>query len=393
MRSDINKYELIEQYLNNLLSANERSEIDARINSDPGFAFEVEQQRKIQNIITEKSFLDIREELGKIHHNHIQKTRFSRKVWRWGLSGIIIPVVFIPVILINKSQDSKEKPNEIYHLNSAGIDSVSYDEQPEEKTIRINLKDTLHKNTTPPQIQNQSDKTLETGWIDTAKQQANTTVVPVVSKNKDELLKNNPVSENTEIKPDNQEMPVIKEYPQVKENIKTTEKDCDNVAITSDIDLEKSCSDRPTGKIIIKSESIEGGEPPYTVSINKSDFYSQFIFETLKMGNYTITIRDKNDCKSTQGSFFIESFDCTYEYAFAPDKGEIWEIPVQEKSGVLKIFTKSGQLIYNRDIEPDLKYEWTGRTNNGEELPMGAYIFIIEFRNQRSFNGIVTIIR
>lgn len=397
MRKEIEKYELIEQYLNNLLSANERSEIDARIKSDPGFAHEVEQQRKVQNLITEKSFLAIREELGKIHSNYQgTKTSFKGKGrgWQWGLSGITIAIIISLVFFINKSYDIKENPNEIIPtIADSDKDSTIQSKKQIEKNIHTQVQNTKIDITTHPQIQNQSNKNLETFEIDTVKQQANSKVEPVVSNNKENLTENNPLIPNKESDIENTIIPEEVDNNKNEQTSELNKKDCDDVVITSDIDIEKSCSDKPTGKIKIKSETIKGGNAPYLVSINNSEYYTQFIFEKLRMGNYIISIKDNDDCRSLLGNYFIESIDCSYEFAFAPDKGELWKIPVQTSPAEIKILNKNGQLVFAQLLEPDVEYEWNGRTQNGDELPMGAYIFFIETGNNEPFHGTVTIIR
>lgn len=65
MRQEIESYELIERYLNNQLSVKEISDIKARIESDPGFASEVEKQRNIHNFINDSSLINIGDELKK----------------------------------------------------------------------------------------------------------------------------------------------------------------------------------------------------------------------------------------------------------------------------------------------------------------------------------------
>jgi gliding motility-associated-like protein len=106
-----------------------------------------------------------------------------------------------------------------------------------------------------------------------------------------------------------------------------------------------------------------------------------------------VFIKDANNCFSKLGDILIKAIDCSYEYVFSPDKGEVWKIPTKESAGEIKIFNKQGKLVYSAEFDMPGDYEWDGRTNSGGELPMGAYLFVLKLRDNETLKGNVTIVR
>ena len=104
-------------------------------------------------------------------------------------------------------------------------------------------------------------------------------------------------------------------------------------------------------------------------------------------------IKDKNNCTSELGAYRVEVKKCNYEHIFAPLKGEIWEVPSQNKSGKLIVYSKNGNIEFTRNIEEFEVYNWDGNNENNEALPMGMYRFVIKFNDRSEFMGSVTIVR
>ncbi len=175
---------------------------------------------------------------------------------------------------------------------------------------------------------------------------------------------------------------------------RTDSVDCSRVVISAEVEIEESCEQRPTGKISIVKSSIRGGNPPYGVSVdNGKNFYSSFVFGELPPGNYILWLKDKYNCLTNAGSYWISSIDCNYDFVFAPDKGELWKVPNNENTGNLKIYNQQGKLVFNNRIDYSGAYLWDGRSSVGSSLPMGVYQFILELDNKDLLIGNITIVR
>lgn len=386
MRKEIEIYEFIERYLNNQLSADELSDIQARIGSDPGFALELEKQRNIHNFINESSLIQISNELEKIHKKHSGSSKFL-KGWRWLF--IIAPVILLIglfFIVQNKQFDKNENLDVIIQP-----DEVTHNYSPDTNNSEKNTNDTTH-----PRSQVQQTHIMIIPEVEPEKQQENETFPAALNDQKDSIGERavntieviQPKVKKPELNPINKTI----DSTEITETLAT--EPCDNIKINAESRVEKSCSEKSTGKIIIDKESINGGLPPYEVSINnKGEFTNQMTFTGLFPGNYQIFIRDNNNCIQLLGNFNVESKTCSYEFVFAPDKGEVWVVPEYEVPFTLKIYSKKGINIFTKKIDYEGGLEWNGRTNNGDELPMGAYMFVLESVNKKPIYGTITLIR
>jgi hypothetical protein len=387
MRREIEIYELIERYLNNQLSADELSDIKARIVSDPGFAYEVEKQRNIHNLIHDSSLIQISDELKKIHKRHTSPKRFLRN-WRWSF-------VFAPIVLLISSWLIIQKKQQTKNINPEIITGTEEIHENFSQDTIISREKIL--NTTHPQRQVQQSNIKTKQKIEPAEQQENITFPAAYTNHGDSSEKVTVANTIEVIQPKIEQFEKTQIY-KTKDNSKSTEtlntQPCDQVNITADLEIKESCIEKPTGRIFIDKGSIRGGSPPYEVSINNAgSFVNQMTFTSLIPGNYKVYIRDKNNCVQLLGNYNIESKFCSYEFVFAPDKGEVWSIPEYEVPFTLKIFSKKGICIFTERIDYSGGYEWNGRTDNGDELPMGAYMFVLESANKEPFYGTITLVR
>lgn len=390
MRQEIEKYELIEQYLNDDLSKEQRFEVEQRIKTDPEFAQEVKQQQQVVQLIEEGTFLSIRDKIQAIHQNNnfSGKGKSGRNGKLLLGSGIIIVLSTILVTLfINRNNTEKidiGKPQEDIVIDSTRTDTIRQEiqvatleviseEKIREKEIDEKSKEPVNNSSEinkaeNSQVQNDNqNKKIP----DTAKKQINE---PIPSK-------------EHKIGIDTADVP--HEELEIQKVI-----DCDEVIIFAKVTTSASCEEKPTGKIYIDPESFEGGEGPYSISIdNEVNFRNSYLFDNLFASIYNITIKDKNGCTSDLGVFKISSEPCTYEYAFAPEEGESWTIPNKNKPGKLKIFDKSGRLVYQLSIDFQGTYKWYGKSGAGDQLPMGLYQFTLELEDSEPMVGHVTIIR
>ena len=169
---------------------------------------------------------------------------------------------------------------------------------------------------------------------------------------------------------------------------------CDTVAIVANVETVESCEERASGRLLVKIESEKGTVPPYFISIDYGKNYKQLTqVVDLYPGNYSVWLKDNNNCLSKIGNFLVGSKVCDYDFIFAPDKGERWRVPTKEKSGTLSIYTKQGMLVYTEDFIEGQEFYWDGHSLNDIPQPMGVYRFILKFKDGEPIVGNVTIVR
>lgn len=389
MRKDIETYELIEQYLNRILTGEDLIRVEKLIDSDKEFANEVHQHKIINDFVFDRSMVDIKEQIKTIHYSNLPTSgkKFGKGKLFGFLGAIILTGIIISSILFF---DNKEKAGLIIdnetpvELNKPTIPEpkvVIQDEQPTQK-ISAPIK---------------SEQTKESDYSEPEK--INSEKQPANENPREEIIfidKFQPIEEEENVADITSKEEIISKIPKEDEiiNPQVNEINCQDITIEAVIESSKSCDNKASGQINISKNNITGGTPPYQVSIDGGqNFYSQFQFNKLLSKLYPVIIRDKDNCKSEKQNIIVGSKDCSYEYAFAPDKNEEWKIPTKEKTGNLKIYSKTGQIIYQETFDFPGEYYWNGRSSSGNELPMGAYMFILELQGEEDFYGTVTLVR
>lgn len=403
MRKDIETYELIEQYLNGNLSGDELKRVERLIKSDKEFAREVDQHRKIQNIIIERSLIDIKEQVKDIHQRNTvsSKSKFGKGKFFGSIGALVIIGTVLVFVLKTKDSVSPELPiQETQQEIEAMHVPVEIQQQlTPETSVLSEEKETSGQETgniyKPDNSVIESSTESDNGNVTSNEIEDNAFV--------DEKVETELTENSTEVLSPSEEIKANK--TPVKQNITkntaseisgTTSKEdiCDNVTIDATVESVKSCDNKASGEISIIEGSITGGTSPYIVSIDGGkNYYPQLVFTKLKAGTYAMFIQDINNCTSDKILYTVHSKDCSYEFAFAPDKGEVWEIPTNEQTGSIKIYSKTGQIIFQQSFDYPDSYYWNGRNNSGNELPMGAYMFILQLDGEGPLYGTVTIIR
>lgn len=383
MKQEIELYELIEQYLLGKLKGEDLQKIEDRIANNAEFAAEVKKHSEFHAFIFERAMIDMKAEISKIHQYNT--TGWRNLGWR-NLFSFLGAIVFIAIVFLAFNPKIKYDKGLISgnFQKRSGVIAV---DSPAIATAPINFKTKSNKEQlyTASNSVSIADTTIaENDTVYYSQEQTGLELSEIinsaVSVSQPEIqskTKNMAGAEKTE--------------PQA--GIKAVS-DCDEVNIEADIFSENSCDNKANGKIKVDKQSITGGEAPYLISIDEGkNYYPDYIINNLSASKYTLFIRDANNCIGKLGSVIIKSVDCSNEYVFAPDKGEVWEIPTGDFSGDLKIYNKQGKIIYSADFKSPGDYEWDGRTNNGSELPMGAYMFILKLSNSEIIRGNVTIVR
>ncbi len=169
------------------------------------------------------------------------------------------------------------------------------------------------------------------------------------------------------------------------ESTKTFEVVQSNTAIISDIDVEDWTDDNNSITVFLSELSL--GDYEYSLD----DFYYQDSnsFNNLASGEYTVYVRDKNECGITEQVVYLLNFP----KFFTPNGDGIndtWYIKnaTTEPSILVKIFNRYGKLIKVLDANS----VWDG-TYDGHKLPTSDYWFVVTRANRLTYRGHFTLKR
>ncbi|MBI5540123.1 MAG: gliding motility-associated C-terminal domain-containing protein [Bacteroidia bacterium] len=143
---------------------------------------------------------------------------------------------------------------------------------------------------------------------------------------------------------------------------------------------------------------VNGGSSPYTYSWNNGNTNSTFTIS--QSGSYIVTITDNFGCTATADSDIIIEFEIPT--VFTPNNdlvNDTWEIKgIETYSDVtIEIFNRWGDILFKFN-GAGLEYknrstQWDGQFK-GKDLPMGAYLFIVNLHNnEKAITGAVSIVR
>jgi hypothetical protein len=366
MRDELNKYELIDKYLNNQLSEKDLSAFRDSMKEDPSLVEEINSQRFVNEMAFDQGLLEVKRKLKSIDAGS-----GSAPSKRW----IIYSTA---VILITATIAG-------YVLKTKQIDPIKQTVTPAKTTIPAPVpKDQKlsPKKSEAIIVQTpQSDHENEAGQVQqpaiTTPRHEAITSDERPAKDKSGATENNAVKESGEHHIQKQSQPGP----------------CAFNAISMTVTTAQSCVDSPTGKITIDRNSLSG-TLPYEFSLNQSNYFKDFAFYNLYAGTYHLSVKDAAGCVwNDPRDYVVEEKDCrTIEFSFIPTRGEVWKFPIDSNTnGKIEIYNRDGRLVYKSAIvngEPD---QWNGMSDD-EPLPMGSYSFILQNGKVVSI-GSVTIFR
>ncbi|HEY3403962.1 MAG TPA: gliding motility-associated C-terminal domain-containing protein [Ohtaekwangia sp.] len=363
MRSELEKYELIDRYLNNQLTEEELSAVNQKIENDPSFYQEVSDHRQLHDLVLDVGLLDVRKKLQALDTpppggNHLLK-------WTVIITAIVI---------------------------LSAIRFYAFREDAHEITEAIPAKQQVENQDTPSSIQEPKDtpathqaaaKQKQPDTITGKDTIATTASIPV--------LKEDSPAEHLVQKTDTLKTHV----PATKEsNSSPAETACNLHLSTIIITTVESCYHSPQGKIIIDKQSDLNGKAPFVFSIDHVHYAPEYVFTGLYAGSYELMIKDANGCSWTYDQVIhVGEKDCGLSaYSIYPANGEVWKIPVDDNTnGQIEIYNNRGLLVFTAAITNGLPDTWDG-TSNGTPLPMGSYSFILK-SGSHVLTGTVTLIR
>lgn len=171
---------------------------------------------------------------------------------------------------------------------------------------------------------------------------------------------------------------------------------CDILKFKGELKAKASQLNSNNGVIYLNDALVTGGKRPFEYSLDGEYFESSFQFENLSIGQYKIFVKDANGCITeniepvTIGkTYCIEDYSPTFNMAYESS----WELPVVNGESVkLKLVSKVGQILVNRDFQIYNSGDWDGRDDNGSLLTVGSYNWIIEYKSGEICNAKMTIL-
>lgn len=158
-----------------------------------------------------------------------------------------------------------------------------------------------------------------------------------------------------------------------------------NSAVISDIDIE-DWTDYNNSITVYLSELSIGD---YEYSLDDFNYQDSNSFTNLSSGEYTVYVRDKNGCETTQQVVYL----LNYPKFFTPNgdgTNDTWYIEdaLSEPSLTIKIFDRYGKLLKTLDANS----VWDG-TYGGNKLPTSDYWFVVTRANGLNYRGHFTLKR
>jgi hypothetical protein len=372
MRSELENFELIDRYLNNQLSGEALADFERKMKSDPAFQVEVRNHRLLHEMVMDQGLIEVRKKLQAIHHAQTVKNNHFK---RWGAGAGIVLIVALSLLtysILTTDTDpiSQSKPaaNE-QKIAEKKSEAKVLEETPEAaKPLAEEKKEPakeILKNTTAPSS------------------------VPDLPKPSEEIKAEIPAAGPDTLKFNKTPgQPVTSPLPEKKIA------DCHLETSLIRVTAIESCSNSPTGKIVIEKGSDIKGKSPFMFSTDNKNYSGEYMLTALYPGSYRLTIRDAAGCSwEYEKDIVIGEKDCRIpEYAFSPGNGEVWKIPIDQGSnGNIEIYSKNGARVFSAVINNGYPDTWDG-TSGGQALPMGNYSFILKSGDE-VLTGSVTILR
>jgi hypothetical protein len=378
MRSELENSAQIDRYLNQQMSGEELADFQQKLN-DPAFQSEVEEHRLLHELVIGRGLIDLRKKLQALDRNESDHTNHFT---RWA-TGILLVVIIGALTTYRFTGDDVKVTKLPVERNGVTTPRKTIKIRPGEHTIAAS-DDKKRKSATGFAIQH------DTTGINTPA----TTALPKPDKI---TTREHQQSKSITTIATADTLSAKKSHvtPEIEKKTETKVTECTIATSELKIITVASCVDSPTGQVVIDGQSKLKGTAPFQFSINGEKYSWARFFTHLYAGNYILTVKDAAGCVwQYPAEIRIDENDCAVtEYAFYPDMGEVWKLPVTSATnGKIEIYNRNGSQVYTAEIVNGHPDQWDGATSDGQVLPMGSYSFILR-DGGKVVNGQVTILK
>jgi hypothetical protein len=342
-KSEIEKQELIDRYLENNLKGAALSEFEAKLLTDADFATEVAIQKIANEVVVAAGFAQIKNNIAQANAQYQQRQN-SQSFWKWASFSAILLVGGLGglYIFLQTPEKLTNTTNTINTTDSTQVQAIK------NETVKITEKTIItEKNTTPKQTTTQVPEKINVAEKNTQ---------PTSSLN-------------------SQQQPIIVS------------------PITESPEIEPVVSKVPAPSITIPSlathelEKIALRKTPIPIQEDKKD---RLIEENKKNTAQENTAQENTAQKDTETALFVPTQE---NFVIQPRLNIFLELPIQSLAeGQLTIYDKNGIIIYQQSLRQGASFTWDGRKQNGEDLPLGVYSYKIEYTNSVKI-GTITILQ
>ncbi|WP_028979163.1 FlgD immunoglobulin-like domain containing protein [Sporocytophaga myxococcoides] len=366
-------FEKIDEYLNGELSGQELVEFKEMMEKHESLAEEVQLQQLANEAIVELNLANLRKDIKRISLKERTASRF--KLYG-SLAAAAILISGIAYFALSPKAEEFEAAN-VIPVNPSS----------KEAPISRNAELPVKAEVTPAEIVTQQQKNIE--------QIAQNEPAATFDSQR---LPDSTLQHTETIPYSNSDNLVIgQKSEQVKEkntDQNSTTVPCKANAIDAFIHIEPACKDQKgSGKITIDLATVKGGKPDYKFSLNGGADYQEFpVFEELASGPAQLLIKDAQGCISRK-DLTIPEKNCFKEVIIYPLKGETWTAPIVSKENVITIKDIQGKILFENSYSDSDNFTWDGKTNDGQDLPMGQYYYTIKGDKGNIINGYISIPR
>ena len=359
MNNETNISQLVEHYFDGKLSAQEMQALEVSMQTNSALAEEFELEKTLRGAVVDANLLDWKQAIAleTTKQNQIQKLKKSLVLLAVVLAGIATWYLLDNKAEIVSPVQTQELENETLVAKKETATSTSNAQTTEAKT---------------PEVFTNEKKVVESEEIE---KEPNKVVIV-------DSIENEPVSANNNIS-----SPSTAQTTNEAQASPEVVSPCEGVSVSANILSEPSCENEATGSFVIGNS--KGGTKPYQFKLGSGDWESRSTFTDLEAGTYTISVKDKNHCKSSFTKI-IESKSCySPELGFNPDY-ETWEYKSSWNDEVkVLLYDKAGRLIYETNTFDD--FTWDGYNSKGEKVNTGIYRYLISNETVK-IAGTVTVI-
>jgi len=349
----------IHDYLNGDLMGEEKKLFEENLKTNPSLQEVLEFQELANTLVINNRLLDVSKTSQKAIFEIKQKNKIKKGSLLFGVIGILIGIVVFYIkdektysIEKNSPQNNEDTTSEIKStIPDKELDSIQIETKEKITTKReVSKVETVEKIIILPKDSVVEEKTIE-------KQPS----IPIINQFKTE-----------------NEVKIEKE----------TKINCSFVDIAIKTEVFAACNDEKDGKIEIIE--IKGGEKPYSTEI--FDTYKNKVNSSnfLLAGKYQLIIRDKNNCEKSLFVVVPEKKCESIDAVFNPFIGETWELNEYDKNGIITIYQKNGQILFEQRVKAFEKFNWNGQDLHGQ-IKDGYYIFVFTFEDASIIKGEITV--
>lgn len=360
MRRELENFEQIDQYLEGKLSEADAVAFEQKLQLDENLRADVNAVREVNRLILDQGLLEIKSKLKALD----KKPDLLSNGKKYLYSAILITMVAAVTTIYVVTRPAKIRPtsmNEVKTPSDVGT--------PIERTLPTN------KETVRPKNKSSNQLPILT---------ADSLVVSLAPQNillpQRDTLNNIAATETT----------VTSQEP--SKNTTDEKRLCIVQSSKLIVTVSETCTDDASGSITVDKLSSLEGKSPHEFSINGNTYFKGRTFGNLESGTYYLSIKDADGCTWLNAKEIqVGSKDCReHELSFYPSRGETFEFPIEnDDNGKIVIYNKNGSIVYQAIITNGYPDRWDG-TNNGGNLPMGSYSYMLQV-NGKTTTGYITL--